>query len=107
MHEFVLTCENLHDKNITTLKIAKRLMDFDIHPPTVYFPLIIHEAMMIEPTETESKEVLDNFINVMIKIMNEVELCPENFDDYPKTTNVRKIDEVLAARKPDLRYKNE
>ncbi len=104
LHEFVLTTENLHDTGVNTLKIAKRLMDFNIHPPTVYFPLIVHEAMMIEPTETESKEVLDNFINAMVKIMEEIELEPSSFDNYPKTTQVKKIDEVLAARHPDLKY---
>lgn len=107
MHEFVLTTENLHDTGVNTLKIAKRLMDFDIHPPTVYFPLIVHEAMMIEPTETESKEVLDNFIDVMIKIMKEIELEPTNFDNYPSTTVVKKVDEVLAARQLNLKHKNE
>ncbi len=107
MHEFVLTTENLHDTGVNTLKIAKRLMDFDIHPPTVYFPLIVHEAMMIEPTETESKEVLDNFIDVMIKIMKEIELEPINFDNYPSTTVVKKVDEVLAARQLNLKHKNE
>ena len=107
LHEFVLTTEDLHDTGVNTLKVAKRLMDYDIHPPTVYFPLIVHEAMMIEPTETESKEVLDNFIDVMIKIMKEIELTPEKFDNYPETTIVKKIDEVLAARQPNLRYKND
>ena len=107
MHEFVLTTENLHSTGVNTLKIAKRLMDYDIHPPTVYFPLIVHEAMMIEPTETESKEVLDNFIDVMIKISKEIEKNPTDFDNYPKTTMTSKVDEVQAARQPDLRYKND
>lgn len=104
MHEFVLTTENLHDTGVNTLKIAKRLMDYDIHPPTVYFPLIVHEAMMIEPTETESKEVLDNFIDAMVKIMKEIELEPEKFENYPSKTIIKKVDEVLAARQPDLKY---
>lgn len=107
MHEFVLTTENLHDTGVNTLKIAKRLMDYDIHPPTVYFPLIVHEAMMIEPTETESKEVLDNFIDVMIKIMKEIEIEPTNFDNYPSKTVVKKVDEVQAARQLNLKHKNE
>ena len=107
MHEFVLTTENLHDTGVNTLKIAKRLMDYDIHPPTVYFPLIVHEAMMIEPTETESKEVLDNFIDVMIKIINEVEIEPTNFDNYPSKTGVKKVDEVQAARQLNLKHKND
>ena len=107
MHEFVLTTENLHAPGVNTLKIAKRLMDYDIHPPTVYFPLIVHEAMMIEPTETESKEVLDNFIDVMIKIMKEIEIEPTNFDNYPSKTVVKKVDEVQAARQLNLKHKNE
>ncbi len=107
LHEFVLTTENLHSKGINTLKIAKRLMDFNIHPPTIYFPLIVHEAMMIEPTESESKEVLDNFIDVMIKILKEADIEPEKFDLYPLTTETKKVDEVLAARQLNLRYKNE
>ena len=107
LHEFVLTTENFHDKGINTLKTAKRLMDFNIHPPTIYFPLIVHEAMMIEPTETESKKVLDNFIDVMVKIMKEIELDPANFENYPLTTDTKKVNEVLAARKLNLRYKNE
>ena len=82
-------------------------MDYNIHPPTVYFPLIVHEAMMIEPTETESKEVLDNFIDVMIKIMGEINLEPLNFDNYPSKTPVKKVDEVLAARQLNLRYKKD
>ena len=82
-------------------------MDYNIHPPTVYFPLIVHEAMMIEPTETESKEVLDNFIDVMIKIMDEINLEPLNFDNYPSKTPVKKVDEVLAARQLNLRYKKD
>ena len=107
LHEFVLTTENLHSTGVNTLKIAKRLMDYNIHPPTVYFPLIVHEAMMIEPTETESKEVLDNFIDVMIKIMGEINLEPLNFDNYPSKTPVKKVDEVLAARQLNLRYKKD
>ena len=107
LHEFVLTTENLHNTGVNTLKIAKRLMDYNIHPPTVYFPLIVHEAMMIEPTETESKEVLDNFIDVMIKIMDEINLEPLNFVNYPSKTPVKKVDEVLAARQLNLRYKKD
>ena len=80
-------------------------MDYNIHPPTIYFPLIVHEALMIEPTETESKERLDEFVEVMRKIANEVETDVELVNTAPHSTKVKKIDETLAARKPDLRYK--
>lgn len=104
MHEFVLSGEKQkHNKNVSTLQMAKRLMDFDIHPPTVYFPLIVHEAIMIEPTESENKETLDNFIEVMKNIADEVEKNPENFENYPSKTPVKKLDEVYAARNLDLR----
>ena len=87
---------------IITLDIAKRLMDEDIHPATIYFPLIVHEAFMVEPTESETKEVLDNFINVMIKIAKEIE-DGIDFKEYPKTTPVQRVDEVRAARQLDLK----
>ena len=104
MHEFVLSGEKQkHNKNVSTLQMAKRLMDYDIHPPTVYFPLIVHEAIMIEPTESENKETLDNFIDVMKKIADEAENNPENFENYPSKTPVKKLDEVYAARNLDLR----
>lgn len=105
MHEFVLSGERQKAFGVNTLNIAKRLMDEGIHPPTVYFPLIVHEAMMIEPTESESKEVLDGFINAMIKIAKEIETNPEISLNAPITTPVKRVDEVLAARKPDLRYR--
>ena len=106
MHEFVLSGEKQHQQGVSTLGIAKRLMDSNFHPPTIYFPLIVHEAMMIEPTESESKIVLDNFIDVMIKIAEEIKACPEAVLSSPKTTPVKKVDETLAARKPDLVFKN-
>ena len=80
-------------------------MDSNCHPPTVYFPLIVHEAIMIEPTETESKEVLDNFIDTMLKIAREIEENPEEVLKSPQTTPIRKVDETLAARQPNLTYK--
>ena len=80
-------------------------MDYDIHPPTIYFPLIVHEAMMIEPTESETKHVLDNFIDVMIKIAQEAKENSDKVKNAPSTTIVKKIDETLAARKPDLSFK--
>ncbi len=105
MHEFVLSGERQHHQGVSTLGIAKRLMDYNCHPPTVYFPLIVHEALMIEPTESESKEVLDNFIEVMLKIAREIEENPEEVLKSPQTTPVKKIDETLAARHPDLVFK--
>lgn len=106
MHEFVLSGDLQKEKGISTLNIAKRLMDSDVHPPTIYFPLIVHEAMMIEPTETEGKKRLDEFINTMLKIADEVEKNPEIILSAPNSTPVKKIDETLAARKPNLKYSN-
>lgn len=105
MHEFVLSGDLQKEKGVNTMGIAKRLMDADIHPPTVYFPLIVHEAMMIEPTETESKETLDNFIKVMQEINNEINKEPELVLERPIKTPVAKVDEILAARQPNLRAK--
>ncbi len=106
MHEFVITGEKQKEENgVSTLHIAKALMDGNTHPPTVYFPLIVHEAIMIEPTESENKEVLDEFVDTMIKIANECKTNPQKVLDAPHTTPVKKIDEVTAARHPDLNFK--
>ena len=106
MHEFVLSGEDLkHNHGVSTLNVAKALMDENTHPPTVYFPLIVHEAMMIEPTESETKERMDEFVNVMIKIYNEGTSNPDKVISAPHNTPVKKIDETLAARKPDLNFK--
>lgn len=105
MHEFVLSGDKQKAQGVSTLGIAKRLMDENTHPPTVYFPLIVHEAIMIEPTETENKERLDEFVDVMQKIAKEIEQNPEEVLKSPQTTPVKKIDETLAARQPDLRFK--
>ena len=106
MHEFVITGEKQKEENgVSTLYIAKALMDGNTHPPTVYFPLIVHEAMMIEPTESENKQVLDEFVNTMIDIANECKINPQKVLDSPHTTPVKKIDEVTAARHPDLNFK--
>ena len=104
MHEFVLSGEKQHHQGVSTLGIAKRLMDSNYHPPTVYFPLIVHEAIMIEPTESESKEVLDGFIQTMLKIAHEIETNPEDVLKSPRKTPIKKVDETLAARHPDLIY---
>lgn len=105
MHEFVLSGDKQKEQGASTLWIAKRLMDENTHPPTVYFPLIVHEAIMIEPTETESKQRLDEFAEVMLKIAKEIEQNPSEVLKSPKTTPVKKIDETLAARQPDLHYR--
>jgi len=103
-HEFVFSgIKNNHD--VSTLDIAKRLLDYGYHPPTVYFPLIIHGAIMIEPTETESKEEMDGFIQVMKKIAKEAKEDPEILKQAPYNTQVRRIDEVKAARDLILKYK--
>lgn len=105
MHEFVLSGDKQKAQGVSTLGIAKRLMDSNTHPPTVYFPLIVHEAIMIEPTETENKQRLDEFVDVMLKIAKEIEQNPEEVLKSPQSAPVKKIDETLAARQPDLRYK--
>lgn len=105
MHEFVITGEKQKKENgVSTLNIAKALMDGNTHPPTVYFPLIVHEAIMIEPTESEQKEKLDEFVETMISIAKESQTNPEKILSAPHTTPVKKIDEVTAARHPDLKY---
>jgi glycine dehydrogenase subunit 2 len=104
-HEFVLSGKRQKKLGVRTLDIAKRLLDFGYHPPTIYFPLIVEECMMIEPTETESKETLDEFIDVMIQIAREVEENPSIVQEAPHHTVVSRLDEVTAARKPVLRYK--
>lgn len=105
MHEFVLSGERQkHESGVSTLNIAKALMDGNTHPPTVYFPLIVHESIMIEPTESEHKEMLDDFVETMIQIAQTAKENPEEILSAPHTTPVKKIDEVQAARHPDLKY---
>ncbi len=103
-HEFVLSGRRQKKLGVRTLDMAKRLLDFGYHPPTIYFPLNVEEGMMIEPTETESKETLDAFIDAMIQIAKEVEDNPEIVQNAPHTTVIKRLDETLAARKPVLRY---
>ncbi|MDE6769368.1 MAG: aminomethyl-transferring glycine dehydrogenase subunit GcvPB [Muribaculaceae bacterium] len=104
-HEFVF--DGLKDKStgVTTLNVAKRLLDYGFHAPTIYFPLLFHESMMIEPTETESKETLDEFIEVMHKVAKEARENPEDVKGAPLTTIVRKLDETTAAKNPILNYR--
>lgn len=106
-HEFVLSGKRQKKLGVRTLDIAKRLLDFGFHPPTIYFPLNVEECIMIEPTETESKETLDAFIDVMIQIAKEVEDNPEIVQEAPHTTVIGRLDETVAARKPVLRYERE
>jgi len=104
MHECVFSGDWQKEKGVSTLDIAKRLLDFGYHPPTIYFPLIVSEALMIEPTECETKETLDNFIQAMRQIADEVENDPELVRSAPHTTIISRLDEALAARKPIVRY---
>ncbi|MEK5441876.1 aminomethyl-transferring glycine dehydrogenase subunit GcvPB [Fredinandcohnia sp. FSL W7-1320] len=106
-HEFVISGRRQKKLGVRTLDIAKRLLDFGYHPPTIYFPLNVEECMMIEPTETESKETLDDFIEAMIQIAKEAEENPEIVQEAPHTTVVSRLDETLAARKPVLRYQKQ
>lgn len=104
-HEFVISAKWQKEKyGVKTLDIAKRLLDYGFHPPTIYFPLIVEEAMMIEPTETESKETLDAFCEAMIKIAKECETDPDLVRNAPHTTPVKRLDEAKAARELNLRY---
>jgi len=104
-HEFIATAERQKEESgVTALDIAKRLLDFGMYAPTVYFPLIVHEAMMIEPTETETRETLDYFISVMKQIAEESHTNPEIVKTAPHTTPVGRLDQALAARKPNLRW---
>lgn len=105
-HEFVF--DGLLDQStgVTTLDVAKRLLDYGFHAPTIYFPLLFHQAIMIEPTETESKESLDGFIEVMRHIAAEAQSEPEVLKTAPHTSPVRRLDETAAARQPVLRYKD-
>lgn len=106
-HEFVITPKNLKSTGVHTLDIAKRLLDYGYHPPTIYFPMIVEEAMMIEPTETESIETLDGFTEVLIKIAEEARSETDLVKNAPHTTVVSRFDEVAAARKPNLRWRKE
>ena len=102
-HEFVLSGEGLAE-GIHTLDIAKRLIDYGFHPPTIYFPLIVKEALMIEPTECEGKAGLDRFIEAMEKIAREAKQNPELLHEAPMKAPVRRLDQTRAARNPILTY---
>jgi len=103
MHEFVLSVKKQKEKyGVRAVDVAKRLLDFGFHPPTIYFPLIVQEALMIEPTETESKQTLDEFVEALIRIAGEAESQPQVVKNAPWNTPVRRVDEVAAVRQPDL-----
>lgn len=105
MHEFVMSLELLKkETGISAMDIAKGLLDNGIHPPTMYFPLIVHEALMVEPTETESKETLDEAIEVFRRLYETAKTDPQSLHEAPHHTAVRRLDEVGAARNPKLRY---
>jgi len=105
LHEVVFS-DKWQDKEhkVSTLDIAKRLMDFGVHPPTIYFPLIVHGALMIEPTESEPKSELDRFISAMIQIAQEAKSNPEMVRKAPHNVGLRRLDETTAARKPILTW---
>jgi glycine dehydrogenase subunit 2 len=107
MHEFVFSASRQKRHDVHALDIAKRLLDFGMHPPTIYFPLIVPEALMIEPTETETKETLDEFIAIMRRIAQEAEEQPALVLEAPHVTPVGRLDQTLAARKPNLRWQRE
>ena len=107
MHEFVLTKPDGSEQGLGAADFAKRLIEFGFHPPTICFPLIVHDALMIEPTETESKETLDDFITAMIEIAEEAKNAPEKLRDAPQTGSVLRVDELLAAKTPVLTWREE
>jgi glycine dehydrogenase subunit 2 len=105
MHEFVLSAAKQKRQGANALDIAKALIDEGFHPPTVYFPLIVPEALMIEPTETEPKETLDAFADALLRIAKRTDSDPKAVHEAPMKAPLRRLDEVAAARKPILRYR--
>jgi glycine dehydrogenase subunit 2 len=108
MHEFVLSARNLKKEHgVSALDVAKRLMDYGFHPPTIYFPLVVPEALMIEPTESEAKETLDAFCEAMLAIAREAADDPEVVHSAPHHRPVKRLDEVRAAKDPVVRFRFE
>jgi glycine dehydrogenase subunit 2 len=104
MHEFVLSgAPAKRELQVKTLDIAKRLLDYGFHPPTIYFPLLVDEALMVEPTETETREALDELTDAFERILAEAEEDPQILQGAPYTTPVRRLDEAAASRRPILR----
>ena len=102
LHEFVISMKDFADKGVKAHDFAKAIIDSGMHPPTVYFPLNVKEAMMIEPTETESAETLDRFAETLIRLKNLALSNPEKFQDFPETTEVCRPDEKRAVKQPNL-----
>ncbi len=105
LHECVFSDRSLTGSGVKTLDVAKRLLDYGFYAPTIYFPLVVSGAMMVEPTETESKEALDEFASVLTRIAQEARENPETVKSAPHTTPVGRLDETRAARHPVLRWK--
>jgi glycine dehydrogenase subunit 2 len=104
MHEFVVQADNYLDRGVKAIDIAKRMLDYGIHAPTMYFPLIVKECMLIEPTESESKATLDHFIDIVRKITEEIRSNPELVTTAPHTLPVTRLDETAAAKQPRLKH---
>jgi glycine dehydrogenase subunit 2 len=108
MHEAVFTDKELEQQTgVKTLDLAKRLIDYGFHPPTVYFPLVVRGALMVEPTETETRDTLDAFVEAMVQIKREAAETPEVVKAAPHLTRLNRLDEARAARKPRLRWSKE
>jgi glycine dehydrogenase subunit 2 len=105
-HEFVVCCERFKERNVTAKDLAKRILDYGFHPPTMYFPHLVSECLMLEPTESESKETLDAYAEVLNMIADEAVSDPETLIKAPHNASVRRVDEVLAARRPILNFKD-
>jgi glycine dehydrogenase subunit 2 len=106
MHEFVASGATLKaETGIRTLDVAKRLIDYGFHPPTIYFPLTVEEALLIEPTETESIETLDAFVEALRSVVEEAHADPDLLHSAPHSSPVRRLDETTAARQPNLRWR--
>jgi glycine dehydrogenase subunit 2 len=104
MHEFVSSAKGLKKHGVRAMDVAKRLIDLGYHPPTVYFPLVVEEALMVEPTETESRETIQGLAEALVQISHEAETDPELLHEAPQTTPVRRPDEARAARDLRLRW---
>jgi glycine dehydrogenase subunit 2 len=107
MHEFVASGLPYKEYGVKTLDIAKRLLDFGFYAPTIYFPLVVPEALMVEPTETESRETLDRFISALVQIAEEAKTSPDKLRQAPTTTPVRRMDETAANRSPVITVSRE
>jgi glycine dehydrogenase subunit 2 len=107
MHEFVLQADNYVDKGVRALDIAKRLLDYGVYAPTIYFPLIVKECMLIEPTESESKVTLDRFVEILESVVEEIKQDPSLVTEAPHSQKVHRLDEVRANRQLILRHKSD